>query len=269
MLDRNKLSRLKELTIYFAKRELRNRVAGNIGGYFWIIAQPLLNIFMFIFIFSVILKLRVQSYYPEAGSFTIFLLTGLLPWMAFQESILRSMTVIIENAEAIKKIPFPTETLITGTTLACYILTGIGFFILTLYCCFILHFVSLKLAIAKLLITFALYAGQLLLSIGLGLIVSAFTVYIRDLTQLIPILMQVWFYTTPIVYPLKMVPPGVKKIILLNPMTKYVELYRWVLLKRELPKLEEYIPLVIFIFTTVAAGIWTFRKLKEGFTDIL
>ncbi len=268
-MSNNDIARLKELTIYFTKRELKNRVAGNIGGYFWIIAQPLLTVLMFVFIFSIILKIRVQNYYPEAGSFTVFLLSGLLPWMAFQESILRSMTVILENAEAIKKIPFPTESLVMGTGLACYIITGVGFSILVFYCCLVLNFVSVKLSLIKIFLTFSLYAAQLLLSIGIGFIASALTVYLRDLIQIIPLLMQIWFYTTPIVYPLEMVPKGIKKFILMNPMTRYVELYRSILLKKTLPPAEQIIPLLILIIVCLAIGIWSFTKLKEGFADVL
>ena len=261
----------KDLIIYFAKRELRNRIAGNIGGLAWTVVQPLMMILMFIFIFSIVLKVKLPGK-NNTPSFTLFMLSGFIPWIQFQEGVLRASSCLIENRDAVKKISFPLGTLIVGYILAVGIIYSVPFALLCTYC--LARAIYLKLLpfvkIPFILVTLALiYTLQTIFTIGLGAALAPLAVYIRDILQVLPILMQMWFYVTPIVYPEEMVPEKFKALISINPWNTFVECYRSLLFYGKFPSIGELSFIIFVSGIALIIGIRVFKKLKDGFADVL
>lgn len=243
------------------RRDFSQRYAGSVFGFAWSIIQPLWQLILLSIVFSLIMRLSLDG--EETGRFWVFLFCGLLPWTAMHEGILRCATVIMEHGEMVKKIAFPAEILVIAVTSTALIHQAItlGIFAVVLVGLGEVHYQSLWLLPVAL-------AFQVLLTLGIGYLVAAIQVYFRDTVQLLGLLMNAWFYLTPIVYPLLMVEEIVGKWALLNPLTVLVTLYRHAFLGGDFERwLVGLIPLTGFTLIVVVVGTAVFRRLKTGFSD--
>jgi ABC-type polysaccharide/polyol phosphate export permease len=263
-----KLKKLIHFTLFFAKKDIKSRFAGSFLGILWVLIQPICLIGIYFFIFSTVLKIRLL---PEAGtdSFLVFLLIGLFPWMAFQEGCIRAATSIIDNGEAVKKIPFPLESLPLGVILssACIHLSAMFIFLIgyEMY----QYIISNTLPSWYLLLFFFYMSLQLFFTAGIGFFLAAICTYLRDFIQIFNLIFQIWFYATPIVYPISMVPSKLIKFLYINPFTGLIESYRDVILKNILP-IEQYeVYFIIIAIVSFYIGRKIFQKLKQGFADVL
>jgi lipopolysaccharide transport system permease protein len=250
------------LMFSFIRQDINARFIGSIGGMIWTILTPLANILIYIFVFSVIMKIRIQTAETGTDEFVIYLLTGLLPWLAFAEAINQSTTLLLNKANLITKVSFPVEILPIVGSLVSFILGGIGFVIFLLYLAFAgyLHLTWLLLPIVVIL--------HLMFTIGLVALISAIGVFVRDIQHVVTMLVTIWFYLTPILYPLSLVPELYQKLVIYNPMYIFIDLYRQILLQHTLPI--DLFGIVIFLACFIfALGGWFFMKIKHSFGDVL
>jgi lipopolysaccharide transport system permease protein len=198
----------------------------------------------------------------RTSNFAIFLFCGLLPWMAIQEGIIRATTAITENAGLVKKMSFPSGLLVWAVVLAALLHEAIalGLFLVVLG-------VTGELSLSGLWILLVAVPLQVGLTVGLGFLAAAVNVFFRDTAQINSMLLQGWFYLTPIVYPLSLVPERFARYLALNPLTALVTLYREALLGGEMPPLASLIPLIVATLLSLAIGIWVFHRLKPVFAD--
>lgn len=245
------------------KRDFQGRYAGSLLGFVWSLVQPLWLIALFTFVFSTVMKISPLGTRTE--HFAVFLFGGLLPWTALHEGVLRSSTAITDNASLVKKLRFPAEILVLAVVLAALLHEAIA----------ALVFVGVLMAVGELsiqnlpllLVAVPLQVG---LTLGLGLLVSAVHVFFRDTAQLLSMLFQVWFYLTPIVYPLALVPPRFQPWLALNPLTSLVDLYRRAFFGGaggEAGGGWGIFPLALAVFVVLSGGLWLFRSLKLAFVD--
>lgn len=258
MPDRRHLFLLKELV----KRDFQARYAGSLLSFLWSFVQPLWMLGLFVFVFSVVLKLRFEDYDLGTESFGIFLFCGLLPWMAIQEGLQRSSTAITDNAQSVKKLPFPAVLLVLSTVVSALLHEAIaaGVFIAVLAPRGELSWSTLPWLVPALVL-------QAVLTLGLALLVSALHVFFRDTAQVLGMGLTGWFYFTPIVYPLGMVPERLRPWIELNPLTAVVDLYRLAFLGGRLEAGLSTVVLVIAAGAVLAVGWWLFRRLEPAFAD--
>jgi len=220
---------------------------------------------IFTFLFSVVLKIRISDYYGKERGFVEFLICGFLPWMAFSEASLKSTGVIIENANLVKKLNFPSELFIVSTVLSSFFLQLIGFIL------FILALILLGKVdsfLYLLLLPFA-FILQILFTMGIGLILSCVNVFFRDVAQIANSLFMIWLYASPVMYPLSMVPERYRIFLEVNPMTHLLEIYRSLILKQELPDWTGVIYIGVLAFFLLWIGQRLFLKLKPVFDDYL
>jgi len=245
----------------FTRRDFKGRYAGSVMGFLWSFVQPLWSLALFTFLFSTVMKVS-----PGIGErtehFAIFLFCGLLPWMAMQEGIIRATTSITENAGLVKKMSFPTGLLVWAVVLAALLHEAIalGLFLVVLG-------VTGELSLSGLWILLIAVPLQVGLTVGLGFLAAAVNVFFRDTAQINGMLLQGWFYLTPIVYPLSLVPEVFAKYLGLNPLTVLVTLYREALLGGTMPPLGSLTPLVVTTSVALVVGIAVFRRLKPVFAD--
>ena len=246
------------------RRDIRSRYIGSTLGFFWSIINPILMLLIFTFLFSVIFKIRIGDYGKERG-FVEFLICGFLPWIAFSEASLRSTGVIIENANLVKKLKFPSELFVVSTVLSSFLLQLIGFGL------FIVALIFLG-KIDSFLYLFLLPLGfvlQILFTIGIGLILSCVNVFFRDVAQIVNSLFMIWLYISPVMYPLSMVPEKYRIFLMVNPMTHLLEIYRTLILRQELPNWVS----VVYVGGLAILLLWLgqvfFLKLKTVFDDYL
>jgi lipopolysaccharide transport system permease protein len=245
----------------FTRRDFKGRYAGSVMGFLWSFVQPLWMLALFTFLFSTVMKVS-PGIGERTDHFAIFLFCGLLPWLAMQEGIIRATTAITENAALVKKMSFPSELLVWAVVFAALLHEAIA---LVLF--MVVLGVTGELSLAGLWILLIAVPLQVALTAGLGFLAAAINVFFRDTAQINSMLLQGWFYLTPIVYPLSLVPERFGKYLALNPLTALVSLYREALLGGRMPSFDTLLPLLITSALALAVGISVFHRLKPVFAD--
>jgi len=250
------------LLYYLLKKEIKSLYIGSALGMLWIILRPLLIIAVFWLVFSEIMKVR-----PYAGKvnvpYIVFMLSTIFFWFGFQEGIMRASTSVIDKGEIIKKVYMPIEVFPVVSVLSSYFNHIIGsvifFFVMA-----VLYSPSVMWVLVIPVIVL-----QILFSLGFGFLLSSLAVYVRDIPQIMNIIMQGLFFLTPIVYPVDNVPEKVRFLFYLNPMTYFVKTYQDLIIFRVFPHYLNIMLLFVFSIATFFIGLKVFRKLKEGFADVL
>jgi lipopolysaccharide transport system permease protein len=198
------------------------------------------------------------------GSFAIYLFCGLLPWNAFAEGVNRSTGVILEHANLIKRTIFPSEVLPIYPVVSGIFNQLIGLGILLAALLVTAHPITPLILVLPvvLLLQFALTAG-------LAWIVAGFTVFVRDLGQIMGMVMTIWVFLTPIFYPPTLIPERLRFLLVGNPMYALVESYRCVILKGVLPPLGSLAFLACTALATFLLGHWVFDRMQGAFADVI
>lgn len=254
--------RFRTLFWGFVSNEIRGRFAGSVGGFVWSLLTPLANMLIYIFVFSVVLKIRLKPMETGTDNFAVFLLAGMLPWAAFSEALSSATDIFLGRANLITKVAFPLEVLpLTGIVVP-FFLHGLGFGMFLGYLIFegYFHLGWLWLPIVV--------AVHMVFTLGAVILISSLSVFLRDVKQFIGTALSLWFFLTPIIYPLSMVPEKVRWLFKLNPLYPFIELYHQVLLLNNLSwVLLAYASGVAALF--LGGGIIFFERSKSAFADVL
>jgi lipopolysaccharide transport system permease protein len=253
---RHHLFLLKELV----KRDFQGRYAGSLLGFVWSFVQPLWMLLLFTFVFSTVMRIPLKGVRTE--NFAIFLFCGLLPWFALHEGVLRASTAITDNASLVKKLRFPAEILVLAVVLAALLHEAIAALIFVGVLAF-----SHELTWGGLPLLLLAVPLQIALTLGLGLLLSGFHVFFRDTAQVLGLVLTGWFYLTPIVYPLELVPAPFDQWLRFNPLAPLVELYRQAFLGGEVAVVPGTGLLALAAAVLLCAGFLLFGRLKTAFVD--
>jgi ABC-type polysaccharide/polyol phosphate export permease len=230
-------------------------------GLFWAVVHPLVLLLCYTFVFSVVFKIRAENL--TTGNFAIFLFCGILPWLYFQDTVLRCCNSVVENSNLIRKTLFPSEILPISMTLSNVVTHLFGLAILLVVLLF-----SGQLSWASLFLP--VYLGLLIvLALGLGWLFAALQVFLRDTYQVVSVGMVLWFWFTPIFYSMEMVPARLRFLILFNPLSYVVEGYRRSLLEARAPDLGHLLALFASALIVFCVGGYVFRNTKREFIDVI
>lgn len=247
----------RELLKTNIKKEIRGKYKQSFLGVLWSFLNPLLQLAVYAIIFPIILKTPQENY-------VIFLCVALIPWTFFTTIVTQSTGIIIANNNIIKKVYFPREILpisvVTSAT--------VNFLISTVIIIAFVLFFGVGLSWYLLFYPVILIV-QYLLSIGISLIVSSVTVYLRDLEHLIGVALQVLFYATPIVYAAESVPGSFKFVMYLNPMAHIIDAYRAIFYYKTMPDLGGLGILFVITIILCVVGYMIFNKLQKKFAEEL
>jgi ABC-type polysaccharide/polyol phosphate export permease len=218
------LLRYRALVQSLVARDLKARYRGSVLGFLWSFVNPLLQLLIYTFVFTVVLRdVRGSDFEP----FALFMFCGILPWTWFSSSLLESSHVLISGGNLIRKVLFPAEVLPIVAVFAGMAHFFLGLPILAAF--FVYYRGQVPLHAPDLLWLPVIVLTQLALTLGLALIASALTVHFRDLRDLLANVLTLWFFATPIVYPLSIVSEDARRLLYLNPMTHLVVAYQEVL----------------------------------------
>lgn len=245
------------------RRDLRTRYAGSALGVIWTLLQPLLQFALYLFVFSWIFQVKFTEK-AGGGDFALYLLAGLLPWLSFQEGVLKAAGAIVEQASLVKGVRFPAIVLVLGSILASLVNLLVGLGLLFVLLVLLGRLSWLTLPFLPLLIVL-----QSCLALGLGLLAASFYTFLRDTLQVLQVAFMIWFYLTPIIYPPSYVPERLAFLFLWNPFTTLVTAYRAVLLENAWPSLMTLVPLFAWSIGACVVGGLVFRKVAPGFADVL
>lgn len=224
LVNLKSLSRYRGLIQSLVARELKARYRGSALGFFWSFVNPLLLLLIYSFVFTVVLP---GVHPPELEPFALFMFCGILPWTWFSSSLLEASSVLIAGGNLIRKVLFPAEVLPLVTVFAGLVHFCLGLPILAAF----LGYYRVTVYPPDLLWFPVIVIVQLVLTIGLALLVAALTVHFRDVRDLLANLLTLWFFATPIIYPLSQAPASVQRLLNLNPFTHLAVAYQEVLFR--------------------------------------
>jgi ABC-2 type transport system permease protein len=251
----------RELLFSLTKKELKVKYRGSVLGFFWSLLNPILLMLVYSFVFSLVLRSGIEE-------FAIFLLCGLLPFNFFSNSMNYGTGSVVSNANLVKKIYFPKEIIPLSV-----VLSNLINFLLELLILFVVLAIFRYRFYTYLYILPVIIFVQIFFVAGFTMLVSALNVRYRDLQHLVSILMTVWFFGTPIIYPLTMVPERFQFWMQLNPMTVFVTFYRNIFYFVKYPE-GFYMPSweIIVICLVIAFGIFflgyfVFKRIEPRFAE--
>ena len=207
-------------------RDVTARFVGTSLGGVWNLIQPFILLCLYTFVFGVIYRVRFEV---EGVGFVPFVFCGLWPWLAFQDACLRSVTVIVENAQLMKRVQFPSELLVVSAVVSSFVSHAVGFGLMLAGVGIWQGGLS-PVALSLLVVPFSL---QLLLAVALGLLLSPANVFLRDVSPLVTALFTVWFFLSPVLYSIQMVPSVLQPVLAWNPLAPILDLYRGLILTPE------------------------------------
>jgi ABC-type polysaccharide/polyol phosphate export permease len=248
----------REAVRHLVARDLKVRYSSSALGVVWSLFAPLLMTL----VYSVVFTFLVPQGIPK---FPVFLLAGLLPWTFFTASVAGATGIIASNGHLINRVYFPREVLPLANLLANAVNFGIA---LALLFGFVLAFgVRLGASLAWLPVIIAI---QAVLTLGLGLLLGAVNVYLRDVQQVVDVALLAWFFLTPILYRLEDTPlsPAAQRLVqVVNPMAGLVTAYRAVLYTGEMPDLAVLGIVALEAVLVFVAGALVFRRLSPAFAE--
>ncbi|MBV9300651.1 MAG: ABC transporter permease [Acidobacteriaceae bacterium] len=248
-------------------RDLDARYKGSLLGKLWPLVTQASQIALYTYVFGVILRVRVNiEGLPNTKlAFGIWLFAGLLPWLAFTGGLGQATTSVIGQPNLVKKVVFPLSLLPIVPVLSSLVESCFGLVPLVALFALVTH----QLHPTILLLPFV-WAVQILFTLGFGYIISGLTVYLRDIPQTIGIILNVWFYLTPIVYPRSAVPPALRSFVFsINPFAGFVDAYRGLILIGRFDEWHEFSMTVVFSMVVFTLGFSLYRRLTPAFADVL
>jgi lipopolysaccharide transport system permease protein len=249
------------------RRDLDARYKGSIVGNLWPLLNQLSQLMIYTYVFSIVLKVKLSlRSLPENNlTFGLWLFAGLLPWIAFTGGLMQSAGSVVGQPNLVKKVVFPLALLPLVPILSTFIESSFGLMALIVLVAVTSHTLHPTLALLPLV-----WLTQLLLTAGLGYLAAGLTVFLRDIPQTLNVLLNVWMYLTPIIYPASAIPQAWQAwVFWLNPMTAIVEVYRDLVLIGEVKHWGEWgvastISAIIF-----GCGFAVYKRLRPAFADVL
>ncbi|PDV99941.1 hypothetical protein A9Q02_01175 [Candidatus Chloroploca asiatica] len=263
----------RELIRNLALRDLRTRYKGSALGYLWTQLAPLGMMLVYVIVFSLLLPSGIAM-------FPVFIIVALLPWNYTAESIIGGTRSIIDNAALIKKVYFPREVLPLVT-----VFSSLINFVLSLPMMFVVMAVVQLTTIGRLNFSWSfaylpvLMLIQTIMLAGFAMLLGSAAVFYRDVVHLIGIIMNIWFFLTPIIYPLGVFGEGltVRLVRWFNPMASLIEFYREILYGNvvavgqiptpALPALSSVLRVSVTALVILVVGYWVFQRVSRNFGE--
>lgn len=255
--------RYKDFVRGMVLREFRGRYRGSLLGSVWSILQPMALIFIYTIVFSKVMGARIKGV-EDTMAYGIFLCGGLLPWSYFTELLGRCPDIFIDQANLLKKVNFPRSTL----PVVLFLSTTINFIIVfTIFLFFLL--ITGRFPGWSILGFIPLLLIQQSFTLGIGMSLGVFNVFFRDIGHIVKIALQFWFWVTPIVYPVSILPDRLQGLVELNPLTHFITAYQQIVLHNQWPQLILFKYHLIISIATLITGFFLFRRLSGDIVDEL
>lgn len=254
----NELWEYREMIISLTKRDIRSRYKGSVLGFLWMFLNPLLQLCVYTIVFSTIMRMGIEDFY-------LFMFVALVPWLFFSTCLTGGTTVIFAQQDMVKKIYFPRDVLPISFTVSQFVNLLLSFVVI-----FAVVFIS-GVAVNPLALCYLplIMLIEFVLCLGVVYLVSALSVYFRDLQHILGIMSMAWMYLTPVIYPVEMVPADFVDLFYLNPMTSITIAYRDILYYAQVPELGTLTNAIVMGVGILVIGKIVFSKLQKGFVEEL
>ncbi|MCJ7593200.1 MAG: ABC transporter permease [Desulfobacterales bacterium] len=259
-VDLREVWQYRELLYFLTKRDIKVRYKQTVLGGLWAVIQPAFTMIVFTLLFGRLAKI------PSDGMpYPLFVYVGLLPWTYFANAVSASGNSLVGSANLITKVYFPRLIIPASASLGGLL----DFFVaLIVLAALMIHYGFVPGILGILLFPFLL-ALTFLCALGVGLWLSALNVQYRDIRYVIPFLIQLWMFVSPVIYPVSMVKGNYQRLLALNPMGGLIEAYRASILGHhpvDWSLLGISAAIIVVIFVT---GLYYFRKMERRFADVV
>ncbi|SDT84665.1 ABC transporter permease [Desulfobacula phenolica] len=245
------------------RRDFAERFAGSVLGSLWAIIWPMVNLFIYIVIFGKVMGARLPGT-SQMNAYGIYLAAGLIPWTAFAATINRSASVFLEKKHIITKVNTSFSSLLLHINLSETITYGISMLVFFI----ILVFQGYDFHGSFLLIPFLYYLQQLL-ALGLGLFAAVLNVFIRDVREITGVILQLWFWFTPIVYIPDILPSVLQKFMIYNPAYILIQSYHRIFVFNDYPPFKALVLLTVMTHFVLFFSFLMLRYLEKDIRDFL
>lgn len=257
------LWRYRRFILKNALAELRYRYAGSALGVFWNVVNPLAQILIYTIVFSSIMAPRLGSGSSTVG-FTLYLCSGILPWVAFSECVLRGANAFIENASYLKKLPIPEQVFVAQNAVSATLGLAISMSLL-----FVLTLVTAGrlspswIGVPVVLVLFQAFG------FGIGLLLSTVNAFLRDVGQVVGIGLHLWMWATPIVYVESILPERLQTLLQYNPAYPFIDSLHRMIMSGEWPLGWEWLSMVSWALAAPLAGYLVLRAGRVELRDVI
>lgn len=258
------LTRHRDLTLEMAKREIADRYAGQVFGLVWAIGHPLFMMGLYVFIFAFVFKAKVGGTLEMPLDFTAYLLAGLVPWMAFSESMNKSCSAITSNAALVKQVVFPLEVLPAKGVIASLLPPMVSMTVFLAYVLFTHGGFFLTYLLLPILLVL-----QILGMLGVAYILSSVGVYFRDIKDVVQMFSAAGMYMMPIFYLPGWIPYSFMPLLYINPFSYMIWCYQDVLYYGRFEHPWAWLLFPVISLTSFVVGYRLFRKIKPVLGNVL
>lgn len=248
----------REMIYSMVRKELRGRYKSSVLGFLWTFINPLCQIIIYTLVFSTIFRMNIDKYY-------LFLTVVMIPWVFFSTSVTGGAMSVVNSKDLLTKIYFPRAVLPISYVTSCFINMLLSFVVV-----FGVLFISgWGVELEALIFLPIVMIVEYVLCLGFTMLISACTVYLRDLEHIMGVLMMAWIYLTPVMYDISYVPEKILPIFQLNPMTPVALAYREILYYKRMPDLSNLLISVVIGLVSLIIGSVVFSKLQRNFVEEL
>lgn len=249
----------RELLYFLVWRDVKVRYKQTALGVMWVVLQPLATTIVFTLIFGNLAKMPSENL-----PYAVFAMAGLLPWNYFAGAIGKGGSSLVGSANLISKVYFPRLIIPVSGVLGGLVDFAITFLLLVA----LMLFYGYPPTLSWLLLPFFLLMA-IATALGVSLWLSALNVQYRDVGYLIPFLVQLWFFATPVVYPSSLVPAPWSLLLALNPMAGVVDGFRWALFGSTAAPGPLILVSIAVVIVTLVSGLFVFKRMERTFADVV
>lgn len=248
----------RQMIFSLVHKELRGRYKGSVLGFFWTFLNPLLQLIVYTFVFSILMRQQIEKYY-------LFLFVALVPWIFISTCVSAGSNCVFIYGDLVKKIYFPREVLPISFVTSQFVNMLYTFVVVFAVIIFTKHGLNFH----ALLYLPVIMVVEYILALGLTLFFSALTVYVRDIAHILGILTMAWQFLSPVMYPSSKVPAEFLPFWNLNPMAHVLDSYRDILYFKQVPDIKTLGVAVAMGLFFLVFGEIMFAKLQKGFAENL
>ena len=246
-----------------ALADVRYRYAGSAMGVAWNVVNPLAQILIYSLVFSQIMAARLPGG-GRGATFALYLCAGLLPWAAFSECVARGANAFIENAPYLKKLPIPEQVFVAQNAASATVFLGIAMTLLAAVSVVAGGPVSAAwLGVPAVLLLFQGFG------FGLGLLASTLNVFVRDVGQVLGLVLQLWMWLTPVVYVEDILPASARALLRYNPAYPFIDALHRMIVAGQWPPPGSWVLMLAWALAAPAAGYLVLRRLRPEIRDVL
>ncbi len=251
------------LAFVFAKKDFKERYVGTGLGQLWYILSPLITILIYTIVFSDFMKMKMNVV-DNSYAYSIYLVPGILAWTSFSTILTRLTNSFVEKGQLIKKISIPMYTFQLSIVITEFILFSISIIMGVIFLLLVEHPVT-----TVFLWMIPIMLLQTLFAFGLGVSIALFQPFFKDLKEAIPIIIQLWFWMTPIIYAKELIEEKYPMLLIYNPFYQFVKLYQDLFLHAKAPDFSSIITISIMTLTSLLVAAYLYKKMIASIKDII